>query len=225
MGEELNYNNVLNTGEDRDPIDGQLNQNWSTRGGCGWQTKSGNATGGVWHTGTIYDPDASGAVACMVDGATLGQCQRAEPFPATAGSGRFWWENLQTPVVSKVNLDQDAEGRYIYRTQFTNWAWNMEIDLPDVWTRISWELDTDVDALRPINLSGDTTRYNSVLGRWGAIQGSRPFTDPRSSPTTTTPSPEWHARRQSRGQELLPLRAGWKCRPGPSVHLRAPGRR
>ena len=168
-GEDRNFNNVLDAGEDRDPANGVLDQNWSTLGGCGWETRaSGQLTGGVWHTGTI---GSVSAVACMVDGSTLGQCQRTEPFPAAAGSGRFWWENLETPIVSKVNLDQDADGRYVYTTQFTNWAWNMEIDLPDSWTRLSWELDTDTDALRPITLNGDNQRFNSMLGPFGALHG------------------------------------------------------
>ncbi len=171
-GEDMNYNNLLDAGEDRDPANGVLDQNWSTLGGCGWVTKaSGQPTGGVWHTGTIGSVTA---VTCMVDGSTLGQCQRTEPFPAFTGAGRFWWENLQTPVVEMVNQDRDAEGRLVYKTQFTNWAWNMEIDLPDSWSRVSWALDNDVDSLQPVKLNGYimSPGGNSIWGPKGAIHGS-----------------------------------------------------
>jgi len=168
-GEDFNYNNTLDSGEDRDPVNGILNQNWSTAGGCGWVTMAtGATTGGVWHTGTIY---GTTELTCMVDGLALGQCQRHEIFPASAAGGRFWWENLQTPIVTKVNQGTYGDGRPVYRTQFTNWAWNMEIDMPDSWTRLSWEFDRNADALRPVTLNGDNVRFNSMLGPFGAIQG------------------------------------------------------
>jgi hypothetical protein len=52
-GEDKNFNGILDPGEDRDPVNGVLDRGWSTKGGCGWQSRGSNATGGIWHTGTI----------------------------------------------------------------------------------------------------------------------------------------------------------------------------
>jgi len=50
-GEDRNFNGVLDPGEDRDPGNGVLDEGWSTLGGCGWQSRGAQETGGIWHTG------------------------------------------------------------------------------------------------------------------------------------------------------------------------------
>jgi hypothetical protein len=167
-GEDMNYNNALDSGEDRDAINGTLDQNWSNSGGCGWQTKSGHTYGGIWHTGRIGDPTAGD---CMVDGTDPGQCQRSETFPGT-DSLRHWTEYLLTPVIQKVHPNTDSEGRPVYRTQFTNWAWNAELDLADSsLTQLTWEFDTDTDKISPVSLTTDAATFNALTSLFGAVSG------------------------------------------------------
>jgi hypothetical protein len=167
-GEDENFNGVLDGSEDRDPINGVLDQNWSIAGGCGWQTKGGNTYGGIWHTGRIGDPTL---VDCMVDGADPGQCQRTDVYPGT-DSIRHWWEFLVTPVIQKVHPDLDSENLPVYRTQFTNWAWNAEMDLADSsLTQLTWEFDTDTDKISPVSLTTDAGTFNALTSLFGPVSG------------------------------------------------------
>ncbi len=191
-GEDENFDGILNGTEDRDPINGVLDQNWSTAGGCGWQTKGGNTYGGIWHTGRIGSPIEA---ECMVDGADPGQCQRTDVYPGTDFI-RHWWELLETPVIQKVNQcppalcpggscpascasQADEPGRSVYRTQFTNWAWNMEMDLADSsLTQLTWEFDTDTDKISPVSLTTDATVFNSLTSLFGPVSsGNAPLTN------------------------------------------------
>jgi hypothetical protein len=100
-GEDRNYNSILDPGEDRDPLNGVLSENWGVAGGCGWQTDpAGPPLGGVWHTGTI---GALGAAPCSFSGPGPGACQRFETVPGTTGQNQ-WHELLLTPVLLKVNI-------------------------------------------------------------------------------------------------------------------------
>ena len=102
-GEDKNFNNILDAGEDRDPANGVLNQNWSTNGGCGWQTKGASPSGGMWHTGGIRATSSS--TVCLAAGQLPGRCQTIEIQPAAAPfpGNHIWWEMLLTPVLNKVN--------------------------------------------------------------------------------------------------------------------------
>ncbi len=159
-GEDKNFNNVLDAGEDRDPANGVLDQNWSTRGGCGWQTRAGGqTTGGAWHTGRI---DVNTLPNCLVDGNNTGQCQSYEKITGEGTKG--WFELLLTPVVEKVNQDTDVNGDPLYTVEFENWAWNMALDLKDGFALFSWELDTDTTNLEPVGLVNDGNILNSATG-------------------------------------------------------------
>src|SRR4029079_6127905 len=41
---DKNGKHVLDGGEDRDPANGVLDNNWGTRGGCGWQSRIGTGS-------------------------------------------------------------------------------------------------------------------------------------------------------------------------------------
>lgn len=184
-GEDKNFNNLLDSGEDRDPANSVLDQNWGLLGGCGWQTKGTNTYGGVWHTGRI---SATTNAQCLVTGSTTGQCQATETYPGTTGQS-YWWEVLETPKVKKVRVCTtgtetgcdgriDAENAPVYKVQFTNWAWNMLIDMPDTYMAITWELDTDADKLAPVSLETDESIFNILTGNYGAVSaGNDPLTN------------------------------------------------
>jgi hypothetical protein len=175
--------------EDRDVsgTPGVLDQNWSTRGGCGWQTRApGNcsttttlacyvdadcpasescdtavpqATGGAWHTGTIGDTTGE----CIIAGGSPGQCQLFETVGG-ATRQREWVELLVTPEIQRVGGD-DAQ------VEITNWAWNMAIDLPDDNTGYTWQLDTDSRQIEPVDLFGDLSGAFQGTGSFGAVSG------------------------------------------------------
>ena len=184
-GEDKNFNNILDAGEDRDPVNGVLDYAWGTRGGCGWQTSSGQPTGGIWHTGRI---DVTTLSNCLVGGATSGQCQRFETVSGFFGNN-VWYELLLSPEFEKVNQCPtgaepgcsgrvDADGRPVYQVEFTNWAWNMSMDIPGTESAIIYELDTDTEKLIPIDLFNDFSVLNFVFGTQGAVSGGNaPITD------------------------------------------------
>ncbi len=159
-GEDKNFNGVLDPGEDRDPINGALDSNWSTLGGCGWQTKGANPTGGIWHTGGIG----------LATGTCANQCELVDVLQGTAGAlGQ--WETLLTPVVQKVNLGVDGDGDPTHRLEITNWAWNMEMDLKTQFDLLLWELDTDTASGTGADLFRDTAVLNFIGGNQGPLSG------------------------------------------------------
>ncbi|MCP3981475.1 MAG: S8 family serine peptidase [bacterium] len=223
-GEDKNFNNVedrrcngnplvscavnldcinLNAGtqcvadEDRDPFNGQLDQNWSTLGGCGWQTKAPGScalnpnifcytdddcvpfgagtctgsepvTGGAWHTGRIGG--TSGA--CLVQGNMPGQCQTFETISGSTGES-LWFELLLTPVIERVNADSAV--------RITHWGWNQSIDLPDEHTCMTWEFDVDVDDGRE-DLTRDLTVLNFIAGPYGPVTDTGGWKNPDGYP-------------------------------------------
>jgi hypothetical protein len=217
-GEDLNFNGVLDPGEDRDPTGlpgGVPDTNWSTEGGCGWQSTADPfdafLTGGVWHTGTI---DQTTVASCFGPGSNR-QCQSFETVGG--GSGALtWMELLKTPIVQKVNqcgpgecagdptiscetaqdctdagttgpcnptadplcgTRRDAPGAPVFTVEFIDWAWNMAIDLPDLLSTMTWELDTDVASVNPSNLDAFPV-LNLMGGPQGAKSGGNaPITD------------------------------------------------
>jgi hypothetical protein len=163
-GEDKNFNNLLDPGEDREPAPfgsgGTLDASWNTRGGCGWQTRGANPTGGIWHTGGI---DLT-SLACGA------QCELVDTVVGTNGVlGQ--WEMLITPVVQKVNSGLDGEGDPTHQVQFTNWAWNMEMDLATEFDILLWELDTDTQSITRADLFNDQTILNFIGGAQGALAG------------------------------------------------------
>jgi hypothetical protein len=170
--------------EDRDDNNGMLDRNWSTRGGCGWQSIAPNTCsndfrrscytnddcispgtctanpwgrGGIWHTGRI---GINTETNCQVMGATGGQCQTFEAVSGTTGQ-RLWFELLVTPEIQKVN-----DG---YRLELMDWGWNQAIDLPDWNAYWTWEVDTNTREIEPANLVSDLGLLNFGNGPFGAI--------------------------------------------------------
>ena len=149
-GEDLNFNGVLDAGEDVEAPVGTLNKNWGTSGGCGWQTGQG-----VWHSGTI------GTAGGACDDA---DCEKNDVFTSAQGTkNRF--ELLLTPVIEKVNGDS-------YTVEFLNWAWNMSAEIGDPFTLLTWEFDTDADNSIPVDLIADLGIFNSMGGPFGPIDAS-----------------------------------------------------
>jgi len=178
-GEDKNFNNVLDPGEDRAGVNGVLDQNWSTNGGCGWQSKGALSTGGVWHTGLISPTGISPM--CLANPGTTAQCTRFGTIPGTSGSSR-WWELLLTPQVSKIhqcltgselgcNGQVDAPGDPVFKMQFIDWAWNVALDLPDRFARFTWELDTDTASSNSVDLINDPEVLGSLTGPLGPTSG------------------------------------------------------
>ncbi len=186
-GEDKNFNNVLDSGEDRDPANGVLDYGWGTRGGCGWQTNSAapGTPGGVWHTGRV---DVTTAGTCLASGSTAAQCQRYETVSGFFGAN-IWFELVISPEFEKVNQcptgaepgcngRQDLPGQPVYQVEFTNWAWNLQMDLPDSISGLVYELDTDTEKIQPIDLFNDLNILNAVFGPQGPVTGGNaPITD------------------------------------------------
>src|SRR6185436_8748628 len=125
----------------------------------GWQTRGGT-TGGIWHTGMI----ATTSVTCT------SQCEFVDTITGTGGVlGQ--WEMLITPVIQKVNTAVDADGDPVNQVQFTNWAWNMEMDLKKQFDILLWELDTDTASVTRADLFTDATILNFIGGKQGIIAG------------------------------------------------------
>jgi hypothetical protein len=181
--------------EDRDVVNFPLpllDQNWSTLGGCGWQTRapgtcsgdltigcyvdgdcgqagtcSGPAatTGGVWHTGRV---GSTTEIDCLVVGNAAGQCQAFETIGGTTGN-LTWFELLATPIVEKVDKSLGADGNPLSTIEIGEFRWNASIELPD--NNVSWtvEVDTDVDKLEPVDLKSDFLVIWTGTGDWGPV--------------------------------------------------------
>jgi len=151
-GEDKNFNNALDAGEDRDPSNGVLDRNWSTTGGCGWQTSNG-ASRGVWHTGRAAGTTGN---KCLQDN---GQCEPYEFVPGTQGV-LGWFELLLTPVVEQVDTTR--------RIEHINWAWNMALQY-DQFATLTWEFDTDTSKAEPVDLVSDGGIFNAAGGPSGPV--------------------------------------------------------
>ncbi|HXV76357.1 MAG TPA: S8 family serine peptidase, partial [Candidatus Polarisedimenticolaceae bacterium] len=145
--------------EDRDPDNDapEPDRNWSTQGGCGWQTRAPStcasapelgcfddddcpsadctgpeaSTGGIWHTGTIAGTTGE----CLAVGASDGQCQAYETVGGTGGT-LSWREHLITPIITKVNGDD-------HKVEILDWRWSQAVELADSNSAWVWEFDTD----------------------------------------------------------------------------------
>ncbi|MCP3981018.1 MAG: S8 family serine peptidase [bacterium] len=183
--------------EDRDPANGLITKNWSTSGGCGWQTAAPsscaldpggtfcytdedciigtldagpcNATPGQ-PAGGVWHTGRIGttnAASCLVDGNATGQCQTFETVSGATGQ-RTWFELLMTPEIEKVNGPE-------HQAEITAFSWNAAIDLPDSNAFWTWEVDTDLDTLEPTDLVSDLTILNFSPGSWGPVENGGNF--------------------------------------------------
>ncbi|MCP3978631.1 MAG: S8 family serine peptidase [bacterium] len=157
-GEDKNFNNLLDPTEDRDPVNGVLDQSWSTDGGCGWQTAAG-PTGGAWHTGRI---GTTAPASCLVQGNSPGQCQAYETISGSGG-GRRWLDLLITPPIEKVSSTAEVE--------IVNFAWNMSVDLGDEHAVLTWEVDNRLGTPGGVDLIADDDFLGSVAGPLGSVSG------------------------------------------------------
>jgi hypothetical protein len=186
-GEDKNGNGVLDGGEDRDPANGVLDNNWGTRGGCGWQSRIGTgSTGcdatnrcGMWHTGRV---DTLTITTCLGNGLQVAACQRYEALVGTNLTNQ-WFEILMTPIMHKVNQcvtgsEGQCAGRVdtadekVFTVEFTDFAFNALVDINDSVTALTMELDNDADQAEPADLVNDATLTQTPLfGPQGAIAG------------------------------------------------------
>jgi hypothetical protein len=97
--------------EDRQPINNQLDDNWSTAGGCGWQTNgttnNGTLPGGVWHTGRI---SAENLANCLGPPGDPGSCEQYNILTGQAATKQEF-EMLLSPIMEKVNVCTTATVR------------------------------------------------------------------------------------------------------------------
>lgn len=171
-GEDSDYDNVLDSGEDQsDGTTGALDQNWKRSGGCGWMTTGTTATGGIWHTGTIgTGGTAPGAASCR-SGSTADEnkCETYDTEKGTTGQ-YFWMEFLRTAQVHPVRQGTDTDG-FEWKTQIIDWSWNMQGDTAAdglaLWT---WEFDVNVDDNRLA--LGDMVIAGTIFGNgFGLVSG------------------------------------------------------
>jgi hypothetical protein len=72
---------------------------------------------------------------------------------------------------------RDAPGAPVFTVEFIDWAWNMALELPDLLSTMTWELDTDVASVNPSNLDAFPV-LNLMGGPQGAVSGGNaPITD------------------------------------------------
>ena len=159
----------INGSEDRDDLNALLDNNWSTRGGCGWQSRSaGAAAGGIWHTGRI---DFTTLTNCGTLGDISGQCQLYETIGTTVSNDKqLWFELLKTPVMHKVNQNLDGNNEPVWTSEHLNWAWNLAMDLTDRTAGFSWELDLNTEDIVASNLDRLPV-FNALFGEHGPRSG------------------------------------------------------
>jgi hypothetical protein len=120
------------------------------------------ATGGVWHTGQI------GTTAAVCNGSATSACAN---YKVIAGVGGVlnWWELLATPVMEKVNQGVGGDGLPLYRVEIFDMSWNAAVNLRDDLVEYTWEVDTDLASLDPVDLFADSTILGGAVGGSGAV--------------------------------------------------------
>jgi hypothetical protein len=131
-------------------------------------TSGAAEAGGVLHTGRINDLDL---ISC--DGGVGSRCEDFQVISSTNGQ-LLWWSLWLTPVIEKVDQSIGADGLPNSRVEITRWAWNQSIDLPDANVALSWELDTDVDAIFPVDLVRDAEALGLLYGPFGPVSNAGP---------------------------------------------------
>ena len=160
-GEDTNFNNLLGPGEDRDRQQRGPRQELEHPGRLrladpGRQPHGRHLAHGRHRSDQPRLRTASASWSDTIAGTNgvLGQ-----------------WEMLITPVVQKVNTGVDAEGEPTHQVEFTNWAWNMEMDLATEFDLFLWELDTNTQSVTRADLFNDQIILNFLGGNQGALSG------------------------------------------------------
>jgi len=131
-------------------------------GGCTSQVGT-FPNGGVWHTGQI------GSTAAVCNGTATSACANHKIISGVGGVLN-WWELLATPVMEKVNQGVDpGSGLPTHRVEFFDMAWNAAVNLADNNTAYTWEIDTDLATLDPVDLFADSGILNLAFGGFGAV--------------------------------------------------------
>ncbi len=191
-GEDQNFDGLFQPEEDSliDGVPGQLDQNWSLLGGCGFVTSSGNNRG-IWHTGTIgqWLPSHE-TISCRPDDSI---CEQYDFYGGAFGFGADYWLNyLRTPTIHPVRIGTDVDG-FAWYPQIRDWAWNAQVDMDGQDTLWTWEFDLDTDSGSPIALGDDRIGgfgWGSPAGVISGGQdlllgGSLAFTDTVDDPAAT----------------------------------------
>ena len=110
---------------------------YKTSGLCGFQTTGGLNKFGIWHTG---DGDAAtpGGAATACDNASM------PGDPATPQKVEILEDILESPIVAKVNQNNDARG-FSYTVEFQRFAYNENIQLNDAYQGGGVNIDNDID--------------------------------------------------------------------------------
>jgi hypothetical protein len=119
------------------------------------------ANGGVWHTGEI------GATNLVCDGGAVSQCTNYRVIGSTANLLQ-WSDLLVTPVMEKVDQTETG-GVPNTRIEITQWSWNQAINMADNNLAYTWEFDTDLESLLPLDLFSDNSYLNLGFGGYGAV--------------------------------------------------------
>ncbi len=179
FGEDKDYDNVLDTGEDRDPTGDGLTYEWGIGGGCGFQTNNTGQTtqGGAFHTGRIFNWSSKGDCLVPSKAGNPIQCQPHEVRTGQTGVN-YYWSFLRSPIINKVHINTDSNG-YGYYVEFHNRClqWNQQVDMSDDLTLLTYEVDTDTDSDTGVDLA-DNTILNYIGGPLGIkSRGNQALTD------------------------------------------------
>jgi hypothetical protein len=143
-GEDMNWDGTLQSIEDRDDANGQLDQNWALQSTsiplCGYQTPYG-----IWRTGSMHPTPKSKTDCVGQGGSTSQKCQMYETLSGTMGES-FFFEILRSPEVQKVHINPDANGfNYYSEFHFMTLQWNQQLDLVDDFVVVTYEVDTNTE--------------------------------------------------------------------------------
>ncbi len=168
-GEDKNWNDVLDSGENQGGGTTGLDQNWGTGGGCGFMTGTGPTTGGVWHTGTIGTYNNNGGAACRPNDSI---CEQYDTNNGTLGEN-FWAELLRTPAIHPTSQGADNTDGYEWKTQVLDWAWNMQLNTnADGYAAWTWNFDLDTGNSEPILLGSEFISF--IWGNpYGVVTGGQ----------------------------------------------------
>jgi hypothetical protein len=142
-GEDMNYDGTLQSIEDRDDNDGDLDQNWALQSTstmqCGYQTPYG-----IWRSGSSHPSPKSKTDCIGQGGSTAQKCQMYETRSGSTGADEFF-EILRSPEIHKVHQTPDGTTGYDYYSEFhfMTLQWNQQVDLIDEFVLVTYEVDTD----------------------------------------------------------------------------------
>ncbi|HZN03238.1 MAG TPA: thrombospondin type 3 repeat-containing protein [Candidatus Polarisedimenticolia bacterium] len=133
---------------------------YKTSGLCGFQSTGGLNKFGIWHTGD-GDPTTPGGAATACDNHT-------QPNdPNTPEKVELLMDVLESPIVAKVNQNNDARG-FAFTVEFQRFAYNENIQLNDGYAGGGVNIDNDIDSDNANSLLGQQmdSYYTRRTGGW-----------------------------------------------------------